>query len=56
MGNAHVSEMEASRIDRVGGAIGAVPLPVLEQHMAQFIPDGGENPSPQADERGFSAP
>jgi uncharacterized protein (DUF885 family) len=27
-------------------AIGAVPLPVLEQRMAQFIADGGENPSP----------
>jgi uncharacterized protein (DUF885 family) len=26
-------------------ALGAVPLPVLEQRMAQFIADGGENPS-----------
>jgi uncharacterized protein (DUF885 family) len=25
-------------------ALGAVPLPVLEQRMAQFIADGGENP------------
>jgi uncharacterized protein (DUF885 family) len=25
-------------------AIGSVPLPVLEQRMAQFIADGGENP------------
>ena len=25
-------------------AIGAVPLPVLEQRMAQFIADGGVNP------------
>ncbi|MET0532584.1 MAG: DUF885 family protein [Steroidobacter sp.] len=27
-------------------ALGAVPLPVLEQRMAQFIADGGENPPP----------
>jgi uncharacterized protein (DUF885 family) len=27
-------------------ALGAVPLPVLEQRMAQFIADGGENPLP----------
>jgi uncharacterized protein (DUF885 family) len=27
-------------------ALGAVPLPVLEQRMAQFIADGGENPAP----------
>jgi uncharacterized protein (DUF885 family) len=26
-------------------AIGSVPLPVLEQRMAQFIADGGVNPS-----------
>jgi len=25
-------------------ALGAVPLPVLEQRMAKFIADGGENP------------
>jgi uncharacterized protein (DUF885 family) len=25
-------------------ALGAVPLPVLEQRMAQFIADGGDNP------------
>lgn len=37
-------------------AIGAVPLSVLEQRMAQFIADGGENPPPPADERNFSAP
>jgi uncharacterized protein (DUF885 family) len=31
-------------------ALGAVPLPVLEQRMAQFIADGGENPpSPSRD-------
>jgi uncharacterized protein (DUF885 family) len=29
-------------------ALGAVPLPVLEQRMAQFIADGGENPPPAA--------
>jgi uncharacterized protein (DUF885 family) len=29
-------------------ALGAVPLPVLEQRMAQFIADGGENPSTPA--------
>jgi uncharacterized protein (DUF885 family) len=27
-------------------ALGSVPLPVLEQRMAQFIADGGENPPP----------
>lgn len=27
-------------------ALGAVPLPVLEQRMARFIADGGENPAP----------
>lgn len=37
-------------------AIGAVPLPVLEQRMAQFIADGGENPPAAADARTFSAP
>ena len=25
--------------------LGSVPLPVLEERMAQFIADGGENPS-----------
>lgn len=30
-------------------ALGAVPLPVLEQRMARFIADGGENPAPSAD-------
>lgn len=29
-------------------AIGSVPLPVLEERMAQFIADGGENPAPPA--------
>lgn len=29
-------------------ALGAVPLPVLERRMAQFIADGGENPSTPA--------
>jgi uncharacterized protein (DUF885 family) len=28
-------------------ALGAVPLPVLEQRMAQFIADGGTTPSPR---------
>jgi uncharacterized protein (DUF885 family) len=37
-------------------AIGAVPLPVLEQRMAQFIADGGENPPPPKDDRSYSAP
>jgi uncharacterized protein (DUF885 family) len=27
-------------------ALGAVPLPVLEERMAKFIADGGENPTP----------
>lgn len=31
-------------------ALGAVPLPVLEQRMAQFISDGGENPPPASPE------
>jgi len=26
-------------------ALGSVPLPVLEQRMAQFIADGGNNPA-----------
>jgi len=29
-------------------ALGPVPLPVLEERMAQFIADGGENPTPPA--------
>jgi uncharacterized protein (DUF885 family) len=37
-------------------AIGAVPLPMLEQRMAQFIADGGENPLPATDDRHVSAP